>query len=267
MKRSPLLVTAAAVLSAPTLAAQATLGIDLSYNSGYVMRGISFTSRPVAQGAATLTVPAAGFTFSGGAWANLEAARYTASRDISMTAGENGPNLTEVDGWADVSRQLGPAAVTLGALRMTYPNEEVFTSSFNTTEVYARVGLPNVPLAPRVAVNYDVDKVLGAYVEGAVGQSLKLGRVPLSLGAAAGWSSGEALREGSSELYYFAGEGFTHVDLSASTSVQAGPLRISPVAHVVVGRDEIVRTVHPGEGRDVKGWVGLTASWSTPLRK
>lgn len=262
-----ILAAAAAVVAAAPLAAQPTLGLDAAYNSGYVSRGLSLTSRPVAQGSATLTLPAGGFTFSGGAWGNLEAAQYAGADELSMTSGETGPNLTEVDLWADATRAVGPASVTVGVLRMTFPNAAVFTSGFNTTDVYARVAFARLPLAPRVSVNYDVDKVQGAYVEGALSHAASLGKVPLAAGVVAGWSNGQALHEGSDEGYYFAKDGLTHVDAWVSTSLQAGPLRLAPAAHVVFGRDELTRTVAPERSEDVKVWLGVSASWSTPLAR
>lgn len=261
------LAAAAALLAAAPLAAQPTLGLDVSYNSGYVTRGLTLTTRPVAQGTATLSVPVAGVTFSGGAWGNLEAAAYTRAEDLSMTAGESGPNLTEIDLWADASASVGPVSVTAGVLRMTFPNEAVFTPGYNTTDVYARVGLPTVPLAPRLSVNYDVDKVQGAYVEGAVSHAVPVSGFPFTLGVLAGWSSGQARVEGSDEGYYFAEDGLTHVDAWISTAFLAGPLRLAPVAHVVFGQDELTRAVSPARSEDVKVWLGVSAGWSTPLAR
>lgn len=254
---------AAALAAAAPLHAQAGLAVDASAASGYVTRGLSLTSRPVAQAGATLTVPVRRVTFSAGAWGNLEAAPY--DHAVSMTAGEHGPNLTELDLWADASATLGGVSATAGVLRLTYPNEQVFTPVFNTTEVYARVALPEAPLAPRLSVNYDVQKVLGAYVEAGGAYSTEAAGLPLSVGAVAAFSYGQALREGSDEGYYYANEGLTHVDVSVSTTFQAGAVRLSPVAHVLLARDELARVVGPDATRNAKAWVGVTASWSGAL--
>lgn len=259
--RSLACVAAAACLLAGPLSAQPSLGLDLSYNSSYVSRGVSFTNQPVAQGSAVLSLPVAGLTLSGGAWGNLEAAQYAGSDHLSMTSGETGPNLTEVDVWAEASATAGSASVTAGVMRMTFPNKAGITSGSNTTDLYARVALPELPLAPRISVNYDVDKVQGAYVEAGVSQPLG----PVTLGATAGWNAGQTERAGSGEEWIYADEGITHVETWVSASVAAGPLHLAPSAHVVLGYDDMTRVVAPGRGEDVKVWLGVAASWSRPL--
>ncbi|MBV9772479.1 MAG: hypothetical protein JO040_00925, partial [Gemmatimonadetes bacterium] len=181
----------ATVVAAPA-AAQGTVTVDLAANSAYVTRGLSLTNRAVTQGDLVLALPVSGVTLSAGAWGNLELRPYDSPASISMTADETGANLTEVDLWADATHAFGPLGVTVGAMRLTYPNQGVFTPAYNTTELYARLGLASLPLAPRLSVMEDVDKVRGVYLEGSVAQAVKaIPGVPLSLGATAGWSAGQ----------------------------------------------------------------------------
>lgn len=253
-------------LAAAPAAAQAALTVDLAGNSAYVYRGVTLTNRPVVQGDLVLAVPVAGVTFSAGVWGNVEPRRYDGPGAIGMTAGEAGPNLTEVDVWADATRSFGPLGVTAGVMRFTFPNPRVITPDFNSTELYARFGLPGVPLAPRLAFMHDVDRVRGTYLEGSLGQTLKgIPGVPLSLGALFGWSAGQEKGPDSTQVYYFADKGFTHADLSLSAPLSRGALTVTPTAHLLLLWDPLARPVEPGVERDAKGWVGITATWSLPL--
>lgn len=251
-------------VSARSARAQATVGADLSLFSGYVWRGISVTNRPVGQPNAYMVIPAGNASVSLGGWANVDLGRYDGSDDFSQSGGVSSFNLAEFDPWAEVSVPAGKATLTGGVIGYVFPNDFGATDALNTWEVYGKVGLA-VPLSPKLAVYYDVDKVNGAYIEGTVAQSVPLGAVSLSLGALAAVSAGQAEADDPEELNNFADNGFTHLDLSAGVPLTAGIFSITPVVHFVVNGDEVTRFTSPGDESDVKVWGGFTVSWSRML--
>ena len=269
MLRSKLLgaaVLAVAVsASARTARAQATVGADLGLFSGYVWRGVSLTNRPVGQPNVYVAVPAGNASVTFGGWANVDLGRYDDTDDFSQSGGVSSLNLSEFDPWAEVSLPIGNATLTGGVVGYVFPNDFGATDDFNTWEVYGKVGL-GLPLSPKVAVYYDIDKVKGAYFEGSIGQSVPLGSsLSLSLGALAGLSAGQAESDSPDELNNFVENGFTHLDLSAGVPFSAGIFSIMPVIHFLVNGDDITRLTSPGDESDVKLWGGLTVSWSRAL--
>ena len=244
--------------------AQATVGADLGLFSGYVWRGISVTNRPVGQPNAYVAFPAGGTTVTVGGWANVDLGRYDGSDDFSQSGGVSSFDLAEFDPWAEVSVPAGKATLTGGVVGYVFPNDFGATEDLNTWELYGKVGLA-VPLSPKLAVYYDIDKVKGAYIEGSVAHSVPLGSVSLSLGALAGVSAGQAEADDPEELNNFFENGFTHLDLSAGVPFSAGIFSLTPVIHLVVNGDEITKFTSPGDESDVKLWGGLTISWSRAL--
>jgi hypothetical protein len=255
-----LLAVAASGSARPALG-QATVGADLSLFSGYVWRGISVTNRPVGQPNAYVAFPAGGTTVTVGGWANVDLGRYNDTDDFSQSGGVSGLNLAEFDPWAEVSVPAGKATLTGGVVGYVFPNDFGATEDLNTWEVYGKVGLA-VPLSPKLAVYYDVDKVNGAYIEGSIAHSVPLGSVSLALGALAGVSAGQAEADDPDELNNFVENGFTHLDLSAGVPFTAGIFTLTPVLHLVVNGDEITKFTSPGEENDLKLWGGLTIGWS-----
>ena len=255
------LLTLAASASARTAMAQATVGADLGLFSSYVWRGISVTNRPVGQPNAYVAFPAGRTTVTVGGWANVDLGRYDDSDDFSQSGGVSGFNLAEFDPWAEVSVPAGRTTLTGGVVGYVFPNDFGATDDLNTWEVYGKVGFA-VPLSPKLAVYYDVDKVNGAYLEGSIAHTVPLGAVSLALGALAGLSAGQAEADDPEELNNFVENGFTHLDLSAGLPFTAGIFSLTPVLHVVVNGDEITKLTSPGDASDVKLWGGLTVSWS-----
>jgi hypothetical protein len=247
--------------SARTALAQATVGADLSMFSGYVWRGISVTNRPVGQPNAYVAFPAGTANVTVGGWANVDLGQYDDSDDFSQSGGVSSFNLAEFDPWAEVSVPAGKATLTGGVVGYLFPNDFGATEALNTWEVYGKIGLA-VPLSPKLAVYYDVDKVNGAYLEGSVAHAVPLSSVSLALGALAGLSAGQAEADDPDELNNFAENGFTHLDLSAGVPLPAGMFTITPVLHFLVNGDQNTRFTSPGEESDVKLWGGLTITWS-----
>jgi len=259
-------VLSAVAASAParTALAQATVGADLSMFSGYVWRGISVTNRPVGQPNAYVAFPAGTASVTVGGWANVDLGQYDDSDDLSQSGGVSSFNLAEFDPWAEVSVPAGKATLTSGVVGYLFPNDVGATEALNTWEVYGKVGLA-VPLSPKLAVYYDVDKVNGAYLEGSVAHAVPLGSVSLALGALAGLSAGQAEADDPDELNNFAENGFTHLDLSAGVPLPAGMFTVTPVLHFLVNGDQNTKFTSPGEESDVKLWGGFTISWSQAL--
>ena len=128
-----------------------------------------------------------------------------------------------------------------------------------------------MPLSPKLAVWYDVDKVKGLYAEGQHFALLPLGeKNSLSLGALAGFNAGQdanldANGVPQSDFFNFQDNGFTHLDLSAGVPLTAGAFSITPAMHLVINGDEFTKFTSPAKTHDVKFWGGATISWSKAL--
>jgi hypothetical protein len=257
------------LLGATPAQAQTTVGADLSLFSSYVWRGLTLTNKPVAQPDLYVTIPAGGASVTLGGWANIDLGKYdNPTKDISESGGTSAFNFAEFDPWAEVSFPVGKATLTGGATAYIYPNSSGFTSASNTVEIYAKAALA-APLNPKVAVWYDVDKVKGAYFEGAVSHTLPASeKIGVTLGALAGFSAGQGRPSDplSTESFNFSGNGFTHLDLSAAVPISAGPATVSPVLHLVITGDQGTKITSPTSiDKGAKLWGGVTISWSKPL--
>jgi uncharacterized protein Gcw-chp len=268
------LVVAGLVATAVPAAAQVTIGADVGLFSDYVWRGITYTNKFVIEPDAYLTFPTGPASFTAGGWFNIEPGKYDGASDISEGGGESSFDVTEFDWWGEFNYPVQKANLTLGATGYYFPNDFGFTKAANTYEIYGKVGL-SVPLNPKVAVWYDVDKIKGAYFEGSISHSIQPKDQPFSvtLGALAGFSAGQGVNDdpNSDESFNFADDGFTHLDLSVAVPFTAGPLSISPVVHVVITGDDATKFTKfdPNTGelnsKDAKVWFGGTISWSRAL--
>jgi hypothetical protein len=89
---------------------------------------------------------------------------------------------------------------------------------------------------------------------------------PVTLGALAAFSAGQGVNGSEpAQVANFAGSGLTHVDLSATGALAAGPVTIAPTVHLYVLDDDFTRVTRPGTSRDVKAWAGVAFSWTRPL--
>ena len=271
------LLVAGTIATATPAAAQVTVGADLGVFSDYVWRGIDYTNKFVLQPDVYLTFPTGPASFTAGGWFNIEPGKYDGTTDISESGGESSFDVAEFDWWGEFNYPYQKANFTLGATGYIFPNDAGFTKDFNTVEIYGKV-LLSVPLSPKLAAWYDVDKVKGLYVEGSVSHTIKPNDQPFSvvLGALAGFNAGQDANLDANgipqaEFFNFADDGFTHLDLSAAVPFTAGPLSISPAVHVVVTGDDATKFTKfdPNTGtlnsKDVKVWFGGTISWSRAL--
>jgi uncharacterized protein Gcw-chp len=277
MKRVKLLgalVLAAGLAVAPgSAAAQAEVGAQVDLFSAYVWRGLSLTNKPVAQPSAYVAFPAGNASVTLGGWATIDLGKYDdPDDDISESGGESAFNFAEFDPYAEVSFPAGKATITGGVTGYFYPNDFGLTSDFNTWEVYGKVGFEEVPLAPELAVWYDIDKIDGAYIQASVAHSVPLNEtLSLDLGAAAGFSAGQDAElddfgEPQADFFNFAENGLTHIDVSAGLPFAAGALAITPVVHFQISSDEAAKFNSPSNpDEDIKIWGGVSIGWSKTL--
>jgi hypothetical protein len=263
-----LLVTGTLACATPGQA-QVTVGADLGAFSSYVWRGITYTNKFVLQPDAYLTFPTGPASFTAGGWFNIEPGKYDGPTDLSESGGASSFDVAEFDWWGEFNYPYEKANFTLGGTGYYFPNNAGFTKIFNTIELYGKVAF-SVPLNPKVAMWYDVDKVKGAYFEGSISHSLPASeKVSVTLGALAGFSAGQGAKAG--EFNNFVDNGFTHLDLSAAVPFSAGPLSFSPALHFVITGDENTKftkfdpTTGSLNSKDVKLWGGVTISWSKAL--
>lgn len=261
------LVVAAAIATAGPAGAQVTVGADVGLFSDYIWRGLTYTSSFVIEPDAYVTFPAGPASITVGGWANIEPGKYDGPTDISEGGGTSSFDLTEFDWWGELSYPVGVATLTGGVTGYIFPNDAGFTSDFNTVEIYGKVAL-GVPLNPKLAVWYDVDKVKGAYFEGSVSHTLHPApSFPLTFGALMGVSAGQgsepdAAGDPTVSFFNFHDDGVSHIDLSASSSFALGPLSIAPVFHFVINQDDLTHSKNLTETSDTKIWFGGIISWS-----
>jgi hypothetical protein len=261
---------ASALLAPAGTAAQVTITSDAGFFNAYAWRGVSLTNQFVLQPDLYLTVPGGGGSVVLGAWGNIEGGQYDdPANDLSEGGGTASFDATEIDIWAEYGYPLGNKATgTLGGLLYLYPNKAGFTNEVNRTfEVYGKLQLTGLPLVPKLAAWYDVDKVKGLYLEGSIAQSVRgIPGFPLTLGALAAFSAGQDINENDpTEIANFANDGLTHVDLSATGALSAGPVTISPTVHVLLLNDEFTQITKPGTTKDAKAWAGVSLTWSKTL--
>jgi hypothetical protein len=265
--RGALLLTA---LSAPAMAnGQVVLTSDAGAFNAYVWRGVTLTNQFVIQPDIYLSIPAGGGSVVLGGWGTIDAGQYDDPvNDLSEGGGTSSFNATEVDLWAEYGRSLGSSLTgTLGGILYLFPNEAGLTNDVNRTfEVYGKLQA-GVPLSPKLAAWYDVDKVKGLYLEGSIAQTVAgIPGFPVTVGALAGFSASQGVNESdATEIANFARNTLTHVDLSATGALSAGPVTVSPTLHFLILNDDFAQITKPGVSRDAKAWAGVTLTWSKAL--
>ena len=249
--------------------AQAEVGAQLDLFSSYVWRGVTLTNKPVAQPDLWVSFPAGSASITIGGWSNIDIGQYDdPENDISQSGGLSAFNYAEFDPYAEVGFTSGKTSITGGIVGYLYPNDldeapnGGLDSETNTWEVYGRLGF-DVPLAPELSIYYDIDKVSGAYFEGAVSHSLALGAShTLDLGGLVGFNLGQGFSE-DDESFNFDDDGMTHAEVSAGVPLTAGTFSITPVVHFQVNVDEATKFHSPtSDGSDFKLWGGVSIGWS-----
>jgi hypothetical protein len=265
------LLSATAGVTGP-VQAQTDVGVDLGLFSSYVWRGVTRTNKPVAEPAVYLSVPIGNASLTLGGWGNIDLGSYDDLNDDIAEGGGTSFNLSEFDPYAEVSFPVGKATLTGGVIGYFYPNDAdapnfvgLMTSDDNTVEIYGKLGY-DAPFNPELSIYYDIDKIKGAYIEGAVSYSLAASEnVSIDLGGLAGFSAGQGIPDDLDESFNFADDGFTHLDLSAGIPFTVGAVSITPVLHFVVNGDDFTKFTSPTDESDVKLWGGVSLSWSKAL--
>lgn len=140
-------------------------GVDAPFVSAYVWRGQVLSKDAVFQPG--LTASTAGFSVN--AWSSM-------NLDGTDTDGE----FTEMDWTVSYDTSFDMVDVGVGVIQYTFPNTTVVDDEGNgsaakgTVELYATVGLSEVPLAPTLTVYGDVDEIDGVYGVLAVGHSFAI---------------------------------------------------------------------------------------------
>ena len=267
-----LLAATLAATAAPAVA-QPVLAGELALGSSWVWRGVTTTNRPVLQPTLTLTLPVGPAALTMGAWGNVEPARYDGARDITSlgAAGTRpGPHpfVTQSQLWVETGRTRGRTALTAGLATSLYPHMGGLDTDFNTAELYGTVAL-DVPFAPRLSLWQDLRAVHGSYAELAIGHERPLvgrGRPvgTLAVELLAGVAGGEAAHDGDAPAY-FAHDGLTHLEGSATATLAVGAARVAPTVHLVYGRDPWTRVTAPDRHQRLKLRVGATVGWERAL--
>ena len=245
--------------------AQIVLDAEVSAASAMVWRGVTTTNRPVVNPTLALTVPTRIAAVTVGAWSNAEPLHYDRATMLDSYGGAAGPLFTMHEVWVDVEREVGAAALTLGASTYLYPRAADL-STYNTVELRAGVTLAD-PLATTLTYYHDVGPVGGGYAELSASRdvTIRRGRA-VSLAASAGWSMGQGAGADPEAIAYFARDGHTHAEASAATAFEAGRVTVAPSLHVAVATDPWAREIAPSRERRVKAWLGTSLSWSRVLR-
>ena len=141
--------------------------LDVPVLSAYVWRGQVLNDDAVIQPG--LTVSKNGFALN--AWSSYNAA--------GSYSGDNEKKFSEVDLTGSYTHSLGPASVGVGLIQYLFPNQTLSTESGDvaypeTSEAFATIGLPDIPLAPTLSVYSDLDAIEGFYAVLGVGHSFTL---------------------------------------------------------------------------------------------
>lgn len=254
------------------LSAQFSLGTSISLATPYVWRGLTRANGWNIQPEAYLAVGLARGWLTAGGWANLEAGT-DAPGNLSDLGGDR-PGFSEVDYWVQYARPLGTIEGTLGAIRYTFPADVASaarTSDDNTTEIYGTLQLTSTYLVPRLTAYFDVDRVQGAYVEGAVTVPLLAypfgNPVVFYASALAGYNLGQERNPDRPEQNAnFRNDGFTHFDFSLRATirpVKSLPFSMNIEPHWQFKVDEFTKRTSPEPGdatRHIQFWLGVSLS-------
>ena len=181
------LVGMLAMAVAATAEIETSVGVDVPVLSAYVWRGQVLNDEAVAQPGLTGTIGG----FSVNAWSSMDLT------DAQDSSGE----FDEMDWTVSYAKTVGKFELGAGVVQYTFPNSTIATQADDgtttvedypgTVEVFASVGV-DVPLAPTLAVYYDVDEIEGLYAVASVGHSFALmDKVGLDLKASLGFGDAD----------------------------------------------------------------------------
>ena len=266
--RIPFGVWLAVAVLPGTGTAQLAAGTDLDVRSRYVWRGVVRSSSSVVQPSLFLSWQPEGWTFTTGAWANIEA---FGKDDRSLSDAGRSRRLSELDYWVEAHTRRAGFDLRLGGVIYDLRGDALQggrDSDWDTAELYASAALLLRGLSSiRLETAIDVSAIKGAWftLEG-------LEHIPvvglhgimfsLLVGGEVGASAGLQLDPANpDELGYFANDGITHVLWSASLRVYGQRLGGYIGWTLQANRDRLTRVVNFGENRDTQHWfeAGVSA--------
>ncbi|MGH7518289.1 MAG: hypothetical protein ACREOC_12605 [Gemmatimonadales bacterium] len=251
--------------------AQVRVGVDATFATRYMWRGVSRTREPVFQLQAYGALPRQRGWWTVGAWANLEPARPDVG--APSVSGASGHRLGEWNAWVQRDFAGEGLALSVGAAVYGFRGDAAsggLSDSLTTAELYLRAsafaGIRT--LSPTLFVAYDPFRVDGAYLELQLHRRMPLLPVSpfrvLEAGLTTGFNLGQT-RSATDPVGYFASNGFTHLDVSLGTAPRlhlgSVPLTIGVVAHWQRAFDDATRRpLATGGTRRSTWWLEATIS-------
>lgn len=235
--------------------AQLVLGSDVTFATRSVWRGLTRVSAPVLQPAAYVAVRAGPGFVTVGAWGDYEFGN-TEPGDISFAGiGESGFGAVET--WVEFAARQTLLDWRVGYVNMRFRNGDRVVgipADLETGEIYAVVRSRHLPLEVGLSAWQDVDEVNGRYFELDIAYPLPtnpLGTIVGSIfvGGRLGLVNGQGREpvpaDAADDTYYFADNGFSHVDLYAEWSVDVPvawlPLDLFLSLHHEFAIDEVAK--------------------------
>lgn len=212
--RCMLLLALSLVVTATSARAQVDVSTSVFYGSPYMWRGQVLSRGFVFQPTIQASYDNLSLTFFG----NLDPDFVDRVR------------FNEADLTAAYSGSSSMVSYAAGYTIYTFPTPEDGSLELSPTqEIFASIGLEDVPLAPSVMVVYDFDAIDGVYAQAGVTHELSAGGQAFSLGASLGLDSN----------YLFSDHtGFSHIAFTVGTGFSAGLFTVSPLIGLQVSLDE-----------------------------
>ena len=248
------------------VSAQGYLGGSVTVSVPYVWRGIERASDVNAQGEVYGGLGFLGGYVSSGLWANLELSHQRAT-ELSDLGGD-APGLGELDWWAHYTKPFDRLQTTLGLIH--YGHRAAGAGADNTAELYAVAQIRLHQFFPQLAFFYDVDEVVGLYVEASLEAALIANpyakpRAAALVGVQSAFNWGqEPSAQHPQQQANFARKGSTHTDLWIAALVR--PFRLE--GHLTLNHDARTRivAVAPDRVRPVRFWVALSVTGTRRIR-
>lgn len=259
----------------PEPAARIMAGVDVTFATRYVWRGLLRSDVPVFQPAAWIGVARGRYLLSAGAWSTFEPGEPDAA-EISLASDPG-----EIEAWFELAARSSHVDASLGFIardgRHARPLGHL-PPGFDTRELRVRAVLRDgalrrsLHLTPSALVAWDVGEIGGRYYEADLEYAATLIPEPravpfatLFLGVTAAWSDGMAAG-GAARHAYFTEDGLTHWEARALVSMVPSaklPLVLHLLRRDRFARDPAVRRVSTdplARSRTHVGWWELTAS-------
>jgi hypothetical protein len=267
------------VLWAAGASAQYYLGADATIAWPYVWRGLTRANCLTAAPEVFATIEHKRVFFSAGAWGILERGA-TASRLSDRSSATGG--FAEWDWWVQGARRFGPVDASLGFIHYHYPDTVARAgrpTRAPTSEVYATLRASAKYLAPGVSVYWDFERVQGWYIEAYVAvpafASPWVGPPSfwIYVTALVGYSLGQGVNSADvMQAANFAGNGFTHVDLSVAFGAPRFLRRPNTSwqvdAHLQINIDPLTqRTSAAPADRSARLFVRTSVRWTKRLAR